>query len=82
MFKLKELFQTIEGYGYKYSGIDFIKSVGMYTIIIAYLAHLHHLKFIWISLLIITVVVMFPFMVHTLYLHLLVLQELNKNGAD
>ena len=46
MFKLKELFQTIEGYGYKYSGIDFIKSVGMYTIIIAYLAHLHHLKFI------------------------------------
>lgn len=70
MFKLKELFQTIEGYGYKYSGIDFIKSVGMYTIIIAYLAHLHHLKFIWISLLIITVVVMFPFMVHSQYYYL------------
>lgn len=70
MFKIKELVQTIEGYGYKYSGVDFIKSIAIYTVIISFLAHLHHLEWIWIGLLIFTVVGMFPFMVHAQYQYL------------
>ena len=42
-FDLKGLIQTIEGFGYHYSGIDFFKSIGIYTIVIAALAYLHNL---------------------------------------
>lgn len=70
MFKLKELFQTIEGYGYKYSGVDFFKSIITYIIVISFLAYLHHLQLVWILLLIATVIVMFPFMVHSQYYYL------------
>lgn len=66
-FDLKGLIQTIEGFGYHYSGIDFFKSIGIYTIVIAALAYLHNLSWLYIALLLLTVVVMFPFMVHSQY---------------
>lgn len=67
IYDLKALFKTIEGFGYHYSAIDFFKSMALYSVVIAVLAYLHHLQFMWIAMLVLTIVALFPFMVMSQY---------------
>lgn len=67
LFNLKLLKQKIEGFGYQYSFAHFIRSLLMYASIIFLLAYFHHLHFIYIILLIITLAIFLPFVVFSQY---------------
>ena len=61
----RKLLVSIEKMGFKYSVVDYLKTLFMYSMIIIGLSYFHQLEFCYITLLMLTIVLLLPFIIYS-----------------
>lgn len=74
---LNKLKLSVEKMGFKYSMIDYFKSLAIYSSLMIIVAYLHQLKWYWILVLVATIVLMLPFIIYAQFKYIYEFNQFN-----
>ncbi len=77
LFKINRLKSSIEKLGYHYSVLDYLKSLGIYSLLLSAVSLAHKLEWQFAVLLIVTVVLLLPFIIYAQFSYTYEFQRFN-----